>query len=173
MSLQTALAFTLKEEGGFVDHPNDPGGATCQGVTQVVYDKYRLSVHEMNQSVEYISPGEVHDIYFGEYWMPSHCDELSEKLGIAHFDWSVNHGVSQALITLQGVLGVSQDGIFGPDTLTAIDAMEENTLISSYLNARRTWYRNRVVAYRSQADFLTGWLNRVDNLQTYLNQLGA
>jgi lysozyme family protein len=171
MSLQTALAFTLPAEGGFVDNPVDPGGATCQGVTQATYDRYRASINELNQSVRLIAPLEVQDIYREMYWVPACCDQLSNRLGVVHMDWSVNHGVSGAIVTLQGVVHVTQDGIFGPMTLQAIEARDENTVISNYLDARRAWYRAHVEAVPSQQIFLNGWLKRVDNLQAYVNGL--
>ena len=173
MSLQSSLAFTLPAEGGFVDNPLDSGGATMHGVTQTVYDRYRLSIGELNQSVRLISDDEVQHIYSEMYWTPAHCPDLSERVGICHFDWAVNHGVSGAIETLQGVIGVTQDGIFGQMTANAVQAMDESTLIVDYLDARAAWYKQRVVNDPSQSVFLTDWLNRVQTLREYLATLEA
>ena len=134
------------------------------GVTQAVYDDYRDSVGLPEQSVALISMDEVLNIMRSMYWTPASCDKMPTKLGIAHFDWSYNHGIHGAIISLQGVLGVAQDGIIGPETLHAVMGAEQITLLQRYLDARRAWYR----ADKAQAEDLDGWLNRVDMLQAYL-----
>ena len=92
MSLTQALAFTLPAEGGYVDNPDDDGGATDHGVTQHVYDFYRAAKGLPVQSVAQITDAEVHDIYQTKYWIAGHCGELGDALGVCHFDWCVNHG---------------------------------------------------------------------------------
>jgi len=158
MGLEQALAFTLKEEGGFVDDPKDRGGATHHGVTQQTYDTYRDCLHLPRQSVAYIAADEVRDIYNSMYWNPGHCGELPARLGVCHFDWCVNHGVTGALGTLRQV----------PDPSIS-DADDEAWKI--YNGLRREWYRARVKAYPDQGVFLKGWLARVDRLDGYVEGL--
>ena len=171
MTIQTALAFTLPQEGGYVDNPDDHGGPTNHGITQAVYDRYLNANGELNQSVQLISDAEIQDIYSSTYWTPAHCDELSEKVGVCHFDWAVNHGVTGAIRTLQSVVGVAEDGLFGPHTLAAVQAMDESELITAYLNARLAWYEDFAQRDPSQAQFLDGWVNRVHDLTSYLGTL--
>lgn len=170
--LDTALAFTLPAEGGYVDNPNDSGGATNHGITQATYDRYRLSTGDLNQSVKLISNDEVGAIYSSMYWIPAHCNEMALKLSVCHFDWSVNHGVQGAIITLQDVLGITGDGVFGPQTRSAMLSEDTTYIVTNYLNVRRQWYKNRVIQEPSQSEFLDGWLKRVDDLQAYLEGIG-
>lgn len=163
MSLQQAMTFTLRAEGAYTQID---GGTMC-GVTQAVYDDYRDSLGLPEQSVALISMDEVQNIMRTLYWTPASCDKLPDKLGIAHFDWAYNHGVHGANVTLQETLGFKNtalDGVVGPITLHAVLAVEPSILLQKYLDARRAWYR----ADTAQAKYLTGWLNRVDALQTYL-----
>jgi lysozyme family protein len=171
MSLDAALAFTLKEEGGYVDDPDDSGGATNHGVTQDTYDHYRLNHGLQIKDVREIADHEVSDIYGSMYWLPAHCAELPPKLGICHFDWAVNHGVRGAIETLQTALYVTADGIFGAQTRAALEKEPEAETIKEYLDNRREWYRERVRHVPSQAKFLNGWLGRVDRLDKYLESL--
>lgn len=67
-NFESCLAFVLAEEGGFVDHPDDPGGATNMGITQSVYDAARISGGLPLRSVRAIDPAETHAIYRHRYW---------------------------------------------------------------------------------------------------------
>ena len=171
MSIQQALNFTLPAEGGFVDNVHDAGGATNHGITQATYDRFRNSKGLAPNPVKDISDSEVQTIYEQMYWIPAHCAELPPKLGICHFDWSVNHGVPGAIKTLQDTLGIKADGIFGVATRTALENVPDEELVGAYLDARRTWYRARVQQKPDQEVFLNGWLNRVDELQKYVDSL--
>ena len=69
-ALDDALKFVLRWEGGFVDHPNDPGGRTNKGVTQKVYDSWRQRQGQPVRDVKAIDDAEVISIYRGDYWVP-------------------------------------------------------------------------------------------------------
>ena len=112
-NLQTALTFTLHEEGGLVDNPADPGGRTNHGITQATYNRYRNSLSLQAGDVADISDYDVEAIYSEMYWTPAHCPDLRLKLAVCHFDWAVNHGVTGAVLTLQTALGVTADGYLG------------------------------------------------------------
>jgi len=114
-----ALKQVLKYEGGYVDHPKDPGGPTNQGVTQAVYDSWRKSQNLPVQSVRNIASSEVAAIYKNLYWDRVSGDLLPSGVDFAVFDYAVNSGVSRAAKTLQGVVGVTQDGQIGPQTIQA------------------------------------------------------
>jgi lysozyme family protein len=122
----TATNFTkttswlLIHEGGYVDHPEDPGGATNRGVTQAVYDGYRIRKGKQVRSVRYIDDAEVYDIYRTQYWDKVWGDELPNGLDYAVFDFAVNSGPSRAIKFLQRVIGVPDDGIMGNVTMGKI-----------------------------------------------------
>lgn len=168
MSLQQALAFTLREEGGYVDNPNDSGGATDHGITQATYDDYRDGQKAQHQDVKLITDAEVEAIYEYMYWNPAKCPFLPSHLGICHFDWAVNHGISGAIKTLQQALGIEADGIWGPQSAAAVTAAGDLETCRTYNALRRQWYKQRVVEKPSQEEFLAGWLKRVDKLDSYL-----
>jgi len=176
MSFAQGLAFTLPTEGGFVDNPNDDGGATDHGITQHVYDGYRAVKGLPIQSVSLISDQEVDDIYEKIYWIPGHAGELSLALGVCHFDWCVNHGVKGAIMTLQQVLGFDTtkvDGVFGPATRTALEGKADKDLVTAYTQARAEWYRAFVARKPQEAEFLDGWIARDFRLQSYALGLAA
>ena len=167
MSLPQAIAFTLHEEGRWT--PID--GGTMYGVTQEVYDDYRDMVGLPQRSVALIGMSEVQYIMLHTYWLPGSCDKMPARLGIAHFDTAYNEGVEEAIKILQHALGITADGIFGPETMHGVAAAEQINLLASYLNARRNSYHEIVAANPSKEKFLQGWLNRVYALEKYLRSI--
>ena len=170
MSFEEALAFTLGEEGGFVDDPRDRGGATNRGITQATYDAWRKAQGLVPRGVKLLGDDEARRIYQERYWDAGQCDELPVALGIIHFDWCVNHGIRGAIATLQEAVGVAADGEWGPGTATAV-AGADGGADGRYEELRRQWYRRRVVEKPDQAAFLQGWLGRVDRLDRYVGGL--
>lgn len=170
MSFDQALAFTLPSEGGYVNNPADPGGATNKGITQHTFDAYRASLKLPSQSVSLITDAEVAKIYEEMYWTPAHCDSMPDALGVAHFDTAVNCGVNAAIKMLQRAVGVEDDGVYGPHTAEEV-THEGNNLVIPYLDERRARYRQIVTAKPSQEVFLKGWLNRCNALEDYVQHL--
>jgi len=170
MSFDQALTFTLGEEGGLVDDPRDSGGATNRGITQAVYDGWRLGKGLLPRSVKLLADDEVQQIYLERYWLAGHCDALPGALGVVHFDWCVNHGIRGAVATLQEAVGTAVDGIWGPATAAATARADGGT-VARYNGLRREWYRKRVIEKPDQAAFLEGWLGRVDRLDRYAEGL--
>src|SRR5215212_9684838 len=91
-AFQASLPFILRWEGGYVNHPADPGGATNKGVTQRVYDDWRVRRGMPARDVRQIMDDEVHAIYEAGYWTPPHCDLLPRPLDLVQFDTAVNMG---------------------------------------------------------------------------------
>ena len=91
-----SLSFTLKYEGGYSNHPDDPGGPTNFGITQHVYNLYRNSKNLIIQSVQNISTDEMHEIYQINYWNAAGCSVLLSGVDFAIFDLAVNNGVGRA-----------------------------------------------------------------------------
>lgn len=170
-----AINFTLRDdiEGGLSTDPRDAGnnswsGATNMGVTQAPYDEYRHIKGLAPQSVKHITKEEAIELYKILYWRRSGCENLPERLSVAHFDWAVNSGAAGAIWTLQEVVGLVPDGGFGPITLKGVRdflaTRGEDALIAAYLKHRERAYRND-----PSADvYLEGWLNRLAALREYL-----
>lgn len=165
------LKFVLRAEGGFVDNPNDPGGATNYGITQAVYDNYRRALGLPTQSVRNIGTNEVNSIYQQQYWNNNLCASLPPKLSVIYFDACVNTGGPQATRDLQRALNVSVDGKIGPITIDAAQNTDVSDTISAYFVTRRSFYINLAANKPKYSEFLRGWLNRLDNLEKYVNNM--
>lgn len=154
------LTFVLASEGGFVNNPDDPGGATNQGITQKVYDAWRTKRTWPEKDIKAIGQDEVWAIYHENYWVPAGCDSLPAPLDLLHFDSAVNLGVGSAGRMLQTALNFTVvDGVVGPRTLKAANSNDLGTTYGRYCNARIMRY----IAL-SKPEFLKGWLRRVGRL---------
>lgn len=112
MNFDTAFHDLLGHEGGFVDHPKDPGGATNWGVTERVARATGYAGHMRDFPVEMAKA-----IYRQQYWDAVRADELPEPLRYPTFDAAVNSGTTQAVKWLQRAVGAVDDGRIGPETL--------------------------------------------------------
>jgi lysozyme family protein len=164
-AFEAALPFVLRWEGGFVDHPNDPGGRTNKGVTQKVYDDWRRRQGLAQRDVKMIEHDEVLAIYESGYWIPPRCDLLERQLDLVQFDTAVNMGVGRAVKFLQQALECPVDGDFGPGTERAVANCDPGNTIVKYCDAREAFYRRIVENKPSQAVFLKGWMNRLNSLR--------
>jgi peptidoglycan hydrolase-like protein with peptidoglycan-binding domain len=169
--LQEALNFTLQWEGGFVDHPSDPGGATNKGVTTATYNEYLWSKGRSKQSVRNITDAEVQEIYRDLYWKPSQAELMTRSLAIVHFDTAVNFGVGGAVTFLQEILGIGADGVFGAKSKSALEKANTYNTAKRYCQARIDYRYQRVEENASQKAFLQGWLNRDNDLLRFVTNL--
>ena len=158
-----ALAQVLKYEGGYVDHPKDPGGPTNKGVTQAVYDAWRKSYNQPTQSVRYITDLEVGAIYRQQYWDRISGDALPAGVDFAVFDFAVNSGVSRAAKTLQAVVGVTQDGVIGPATIQAT-----KTYVAMSITNRRLAFMQSLSIWST---FGKGWSARIADVKAQILSL--
>jgi lysozyme family protein len=157
-----AMPLVLAHEGGFANHPRDPGGATMQGVTQRVYDAWRQGRGLPARSVRHLEPEERDTIYHDQYWRAVRADDLPDGLAYAVFDFAVNSGPARAARELQRILGAAQDGVIGNLTLEAVRTRRDLTgLIRDYCDARRAFVR-RLATYDT---FGRGWERRIDGVQ--------
>lgn len=156
-----ALAAVLVHEGGYVNHPRDPGGATNKGVTQAVYDDWRDDKELSRASVKDITPAEVMAIYKLLYWDRVKGDELPAGVDYCVFDFAVNSGVNRAARYLQEAVGVVQDGQIGPRTLSAVKAASPTRLVDRICDARLAFLK-RLPIFDS---FGKGWTRRVEDVR--------
>lgn len=162
------LDKTLHYEGGYSDNPHDPGGKTMEGVTQRVYDAYRIT-HGLTRSwVKNILTTEVNAIYREQYWNHIQGDILPAGLDASMFDCAVNSGPGEAIILLQKALGVNADGHLGLITLARLRGVpDQDGLISEY-NSYRLGFMHRL---RNWKFFDSGWTARVHDVNTFSLQL--
>ena len=125
-----SLSLVLKHEGGWANHPLDPGGATMRGVTQRVYSAWRKAQGRPDQSVRYISDAELKVIYRENYWNVVRGDDLPSGLDHPTFDGGVNSGPFRGAKWLQGALGVKADGLIGIATLQAAKSARDKAAVA-------------------------------------------
>lgn len=163
------LEVVLGHEGGYSNNQNDRGGATNCGITQAVYDDWRVGKGFGRQPVNGISGDEVKAIYFSRYWLLGKCDQLPAPLDYVHFDGCVNHGVGQAARFLQRALCVAADGAIGPITLAAVRekdcAHSIDNVCDDILHQREEFYDRLAETDPRQKVFLKGWHNRIADVR--------
>ncbi len=164
-AFESSLPFILRWEGGYVNNPNDPGGATNKGVTQTVYDDWRRKQGLPPRGVKQITDAEVQAIYDTGYWLPPRCNVLQQPLDLVQFDTAVNMGPGRAVRFLQRAVGCAVDGGFGPNTLKSVDACDLGATLVTYCNEREAYYRRLAERNPKLKIFLKGWLNRLNALR--------
>lgn len=156
-----ALSHVLASEGGFTDDPRDPGGATDEGVTQHVYDNFRISHGQITRSVRLIDPNEVEAIYRKLYWNAVSGDDLPSGVDYCTFDFAVNSGAHRAICALQWAASVPQDGYIGPITLGAVGTADPRRIIHAICTARLAFLQS-LPTWRT---FGHGWGSRVTQVE--------
>lgn len=151
----------LRREGGFVDHPDDRGGATKHGVTQGTLAAWRgkpVSVDDVRQ----LSEDEARELYREQYIVrPGFLGIENETVRCFVIDSAVNHGVKEAVLMLQRAARVFTDGILGPNTKQAVNRMTAAPLYRRLCADRVRFYGRLVTRDPKQATFAYGWANRV------------
>jgi lysozyme family protein len=151
------LKWVGLSEGGYVNHPNDPGGPTDRGITQKTYDAWNRLNKRPLKTVRGISKSEADEILVSQYFTPVRFNDLPSGLDYAVVDFAINSGPSRAVKELQKVLGVTQDGIMGIQTLSAIRKKNLQELIIDYCIARLSFMKR----LKNWPSFRKGWTIRV------------
>ena len=133
------LEMLLEHEGGFVNHPDDPGGITNLGVTKRVYEEW-VEREVSEQEMRDLTKEDVAPIYKSNYWDRCKCNSLDSGLDFAVFDWAVNSGSGRAAKALQTIVGADADGAIGPATLALVSNNSAENLIEKMYHARQEFY---------------------------------
>jgi Putative secretion activating protein len=158
------LSHVLNDEGGWANHPADPGGATMKGVTQRVYTAWRKAQGLPDQSVRYISNSELKAIYRQNYWNVVRGDDLPSGLDYPTFDGGVNSGPPRGTKWLQGALGVKADGVVGIATLQAARSAPDKAAVARKACALR---RSFLRGLKTFSTFGKGWMRRVAGVEAH------
>jgi lysozyme family protein len=154
---QKCLETILHHEGGYVNHPKDPGGETNLGVTKRVYEEWGGTKDMKDLTVEDVAP-----IYKKNYWDRVKGDDLPGGLDLCVFDFGVNAGTGRAAKYLQSLVGATADGAIGPGTLRAVALYVESegvaATIDRYQAARQKYYEQ----LSTFETFGRGWTRRVN-----------
>lgn len=162
-NFEKSLKRVLVYEGGYSNHPSDPGGPTMKGVIQRVYDGYRKRKGLPTRSVQYLAENELHEIYRTQYWDLVRGDELPPGVDFVVFDGAVNSGPSQSVKWLQRALGVKADGNIGEATLAAASTANRTALINGICDRRLAFLK----ALRTWPVFGKGWGSRVADVRRW------
>lgn len=154
------LAHVLKSEGGYVNHPKDPGGRTNLGVTQKVWEDW-VGKASSEEEMKALTKEMVAPLYKARYWDKVRGDDLPSGLDLCVFDLSVNSGVFRAASFLQRILGAKEDGVIGPKTLALIKPENALELVKEYSHRRRMFIRGLA----TYATFGKGWENRINKVE--------
>lgn len=165
MTFPEILAIFIKSwEGGYANHPNDKGGPTNMGITIATYRSVFGQTKTM-ADLKKLTDAQWHIVYKKLFWDKWQADKIEDQ-SIANLlvDWVWGSG-PKSIKLAQGVLGVKQDGVVGPKTLAAVNGQDASTLFAKLWRRRKTHFEGIVKADKSQAVFLTGWMNRLNGIQ--------
>lgn len=155
-NFEASLAHVLKHEGGWADHPADPGGATMKGVTLKTYSDW-LGRQATKDELRNIPAEHLRTIYKARFWDAVRGDELPSGVDYVVFDMAVNSGPGRAARMLQAAVGATPDGSIGPKTLAAVNAQDPATLIATFQRNRQHFLE----ALPTFGTFGKGWTRRV------------
>jgi lysozyme family protein len=189
-SFNLGIAFVLKHEGGFVDDPDDPGGATNLGISLRWLRAVGEDLGDIDgdgdvdvDDIRALTPDKARALYFEKFWMEPGVDQLPGPVAVAAFDFAVNAGPRQAVKCLQEAHNalcspaLACDGALGPKTTRAVEAFcyrphGAERLVDKYLFRRIGFYQDLVGKKPQFLKYLRGWNNRVLALEAVINNGG-
>lgn len=162
------MPYIFSEEGGYVDDPADPGGATNMGITIATLSAWEG--HQVSpEDVKEMTQATATQIYQTQFWDKIDGDNLPSGVDYAVFDFAVNSGPGRAAKTLQDVLGMPEDGVIGAQTVAAADMRPADEVINALCDARASWLESLSTA----STFGKGWLARVERVRSRALALAA
>jgi lysozyme family protein len=138
----------VAHEGGYVNHPNDPGGETKYGISKRAYPQVDIKT---------LTLADAKAIYRRDYWDRAQCDKLPHNIAYLVFDCAVNSGIGQAIRFLQRAVGVADDGVMGPVSVNAVNRMESGSLDARFLGQRLEF----MTKLSTWDTFGKGWARRI------------
>lgn len=154
-NFEECMEITARWEGGFVNDPHDPGGATKYGITIHTLTSWRRAP-QTPADVLALTKDEALAIYKAWYWKPVMAEAAPAGVDLVLFDCAVNSGPGRSVKIVQDILGVKVDGLMGMVTMDAILAADAKTLINDAIAMRLAFLRG----LRGWSRFGRGWKNR-------------
>ena len=169
---EKSIKAILHHEGGYVNHPEDPGGETNLGVTRRVYEEWIRFHGIRGKDMKDLEVEDVEPIYRKNYWDRIKADDIPSGLDLCVFDFGVNAGTGRAAKYLQTMIGSHPDGGIGPMTLKALDEYIKlhgvDHAIGEYQHRRQTYYEG----LKHFGTFGRGWTRRVtETTQAAMNMV--
>lgn len=163
-----SLAACLAHEGGFVNHPQDPGGATNRGVTLENFRRY-VKPDGTIADLKLLTAEQAGVVFRRQYWDVVMASDLPDGVDFAVFDFAVNSGPKRAAQFLQRIVGVDDDGTIGPKTLKAVGAMPKAEIINRLCDNRQKFLEGLDIF----KTFGKGWTRRVKETRELALQMAA
>ena len=167
-SFEIVMPYVFADEGGYVDHPEDPGGATNMGITFDTLQDWR-GQPITKADVKALTQSEAMAIYGANYWDKIKGDDLPAGVDYAVLDFAINSGPKRAAEFLQRMVGVEDDGKIGPVTLAATAKAVPSELVASYCDARLRWLKG----LDTWDTFGKNWERRVKDVRKHALELTA
>lgn len=158
---EAALARLLVHEGGYSNHPSDPGGPTNYGITLADYRRYVMA-DATAADIRAMKLGDASRIYRTKYWDALRCDALPAGLDYAVFDYGVNSGIVRAAKVLQRTLGLPVNGVVGEAELAAVRRHFTADLIVRICDERLAFLKS----LKTWPVFGKGWGRRVAEVKS-------
>ena len=161
--------YLLKVEGGYSNDKHDKGEKTKYGIIEEVARNFGYKGDMQDLTIDFAK-----NIYLKKYYLGNKLDKIvNDRVALSICDWAVNsgkNGIKNAQMALNRITGTNLevDGIIGNKTLEAINSVDSEKFLQVYHNLQRIYYRSKVETDKTQEDFLTGWLNRVQRKEEYL-----
>ena len=160
------FALVIDDEGGFVDHPKDPGGMTNLGVTRRNWEVY-LNRNVTEIEMRGLTPDIVKPFYKAMYWDKIKGDQLPAGVDYAAYDFAVNSGTRRAAKYLQRIAGVADDGVIGPKSIEAIKACDPKQTVQALCDMRLDFLK-RLPTFET---FGKGWSRRVAEVRAKATEM--
>ena len=180
------LDLILKSEGNYCNVTGDAGGETYQGISRTNFPNWEgweiidsIPDKKYNQKFDNEDlKTQVYNFYMQEFYNKLHIDEFTDLYVSAHLlDQSVNSGRSRGVKILQKSVNnlindaLVVDGLIGKNTIRVSNECNAEDLRKEIEKERKSFYQSIVDSKPSQAKFLKGWLNRVDNTTKYIDNI--
>jgi lysozyme family protein len=161
-SYDEALRRLLAHEGGYGNHPSDPGGPTNFGITLADYRRY-VKADATAADVKAMKVEHAKAIYRSKYWNALRCDALPAGVDYAVFDYGVNSGIGRSGKVLRRVLGLADDSyLVTPAVLAAVSKRSSRELVIGICNERLRFLKG----LRTWPVFGDGWARRVGEVKS-------
>ena len=155
MDFNRAFDLLITHEGGFSNHPDDPGGATMYGITEVVARAEGYTGAMRDLTLDFAK-----SIYRKNYWDVCRCDQMPDVLRYPLFDAAVNSGPKQAIKWLQAAAGVKSDGIIGPITQQTVNVLPAQVTRQKMIGNRLRF----MTELTNWPSFSKGWARRIASI---------
>lgn len=155
MNFETAFDLLITHEGGFSNHPDDPGGATMYGVTEKVARAHGFIGYMGDLTLDFAK-----SVYRKDYWDACQCEVMPDPIRYPLFDAAVNSGPSQSIKWLQAAAGVKADGKIGPITRSAVINLNPYALAQAMIGRRLRF----MTELKNWPSFSKGWARRIASI---------